>query len=312
MIQNSKNKFVYLSLFSIVVLFSVLLFVLWQLKNKSETLNEKLTNMKKLNTELLRVKSELDEKDKEIKKKDELIEAQKILIASIRKNSENLEKRYSGMLNAVNEAAKSVEQYKKRAEADEMLLAKYSKVFFLNEHYAPEHISFINSEYTDKSLRFKSEALPFLSAMLDDMKKAGLNPKIISAYRSFDQQKNLKGKYLQVYGSGANKFSADQGYSEHQLGTTVDIINKGGVLNTDFENSEEFKWLKKNAWRYGFIMSYPKNNSYYMYEPWHWRFVGVELAKYLHDNNLNFYDLSQNKINTYLIDIFDKKPIKAK
>ena len=110
-----------------------------------------------------------------------------------------------------------------------------------------------------------------------------------------------------TYGAGtANSFSADQGYSEHQLGTTVDMITSGlgGVLD-GFDTTKAYQWMLSNAYKYGFILSYPKNNNYYVYEPWHWRFVGIKFAKYLHDQKLNFYDLEQRTIDSYLVSIFD-------
>ncbi len=301
-----------------MVIFILSLLYGYKSQSKLEDLNIKFEETKKelelTKKDLSKTRKDLQNKEEEIKRKDELIEIHKTLIEALRKGNSELEKKYDSLIQATNEAAKSVELFKKRAEADEMLLAKYSKVFFLNEHYAPERLSLVPREFSQngKTLQVKSEVLPFLQAMLEDMKNEGLDPKVVSAYRSFEQQKNLKGIYLQTYGSGANKFSADQGYSEHQLGTTVDIINNGNNLTLDFENTPEFKWLKENAWRYGFILSYPKDNKYYIYEPWHWRFVGVELAKYLHDNNLHFYNLRQSKLNDYLIFIFDKKPIRVK
>ncbi len=108
------------------------------------------------------------------------------------------------------------------------------------------------------------------------------------------------------YGAGANTFSADQGYSEHQLGTTVDFSSDeiGGGL-TDFQNTKAFAWLEENAHRYGFTLSYPEANEYYIYEPWHWRFVGQELADDLYDDGKHFYDYDQRTIDEYLISIFD-------
>src|SRR3990167_1970818 len=113
--------------------------------------------------------------------------------------------------------------------------------------------------------------------------------------------------YTVVYGAGtANSFSADQGYSEHQIGTTLDFITTrlSGQL-TGFDKTEGYQWLLNNAHNFGFILSYPKNNTYYVYEPWHWRFVGVKLATYLYDNKLNFYDMDQREIDTYLANTFD-------
>ena len=66
-----------------------------------------------------------------------------------------------------------------------------------------------------------------------------------------------------------------------------------------------YQWMTDNAHKYGFVLSYPKDNSYYVYEPWHWRFVGVKLATDLHNQGKNFYDLDQRVIDTYLVNIFD-------
>lgn len=197
----------------------------------------------------------------------------------------------------------------KLSKLDPELLLKYSKVYFLNEHYIPEKLTEIDSTF-----RFKTEEPEYihgkvakkLDALLKGAKEDGIELLVVSAYRSFDEQKSLKGAYTTLYGSGANAFSADQGYSEHQLGTTVDFTTTaiGGGL-TGFQNSPSYTWLQKNAYRYGFVLSYPKDNAYYVFEPWHWRYVGEDLADDLHDKGKFFYDLDQREIDKYLISIFD-------
>ena len=97
------------------------------------------------------------------------------------------------------------------------------------------------------------------------MEKLGLTTSITSAYRSFSDQGKL-------YHPG-DLISAKPGYSEHQLGTAVDLAVK--------YPSKEWTWLDQNAHKYGFVMSYRYNQSTetgYPFEPWHWRYVGVELA----------------------------------
>jgi len=198
----------------------------------------------------------------------------------------------------------------KLSQTDKELLKKYSKVYFLNENYIPSRLSRVDPQYTllpEKEFYFHSDALPFLSAMISSAKKDGMNLKISSAYRSFEDQMLLKTGYKMIYGSGANQFSADQGYSEHQLGTTVDLTTPTlKQLTEEFDKTPEYTWLRNNAYVYGFILSYPKGNSYYEYEPWHWRFVGIALARRLHNEKKNFYDLAQREIDTYLVSIFDR------
>ncbi len=197
----------------------------------------------------------------------------------------------------------------KLAKTDEELLAKYSKVYFLNENYTPARLKQIDERYIlpgKKDQYFHAEVIGHLEDLIDAAAKDDMDLKIVSAYRSFDEQVDLKGQFTQVYGTGANAFSADQGYSEHQLGTTVDLTNPvvGGAYNS-FKDTEEYQWLLDNAYKYGFILSYPEGNSFYIFEPWHWRFVGTELARDMHRSGESFYSLDQRKINEYLLNFFE-------
>lgn len=211
--------------------------------------------------------------------------------------------------NQIKEIAGTVGTLDKLSKTDKELLQKYSRVYFLNEHYVPESLATVTPQYVFEEGRVTEvhfKILPFLEEMLKGAEAQSLPIRIVSAYRSFDDQISLKGKYLVTYGSGANQFSADQGYSEHQLGTTVDLTTvKLGSNFTQFADTEAFKWLKENAYLYGFILSYPEGNSYYQYEPWHWRFVGKKLALRLHNEDENFYDVDQRTIDNYLVTIFD-------
>jgi LAS superfamily LD-carboxypeptidase LdcB len=202
-----------------------------------------------------------------------------------------------------------VSDWEKLQGIDTELLEKYSKVYFLNENYSPRALFKVPSQYgyNPKSNYFVYDKIwPFLQEMFAAAGTAGIDLKINSAYRSFYDQADLKTYYTIVYGSGANRFSADQGYSEHQLGTTLDFSTSvpGGNIS-DFQKTATYQWLLKNAYKYGFIISYPENNSYYVFEPWHWRFVGRDLAAKLHQEGKNFYDMDQREIDTYLIKFFD-------
>jgi len=199
----------------------------------------------------------------------------------------------------------------KLSTTDPELLKKYSKIYFLNEHYIPVSLSEIGENYrSEKSnnYQFLSDALPFLQKMIDAGNSDGVSLKALSAYRSFVDQTNLKANYKVSYGAGANRFSADQGYSEHQLGTALDFstLKTKGLLE-GFDKTPEYKWLLENAYKYGFVISYPKGNAYYKFEPWHWRFVGIALATRLHDENKYFYDEDQRIIDNYLVKFFDEQ-----
>jgi zinc D-Ala-D-Ala carboxypeptidase len=203
----------------------------------------------------------------------------------------------------------NVDDLEKITLTDPELLQKYSKVYFLNEHYNPSDLETIPSKFTyntNKKYQIHEEVWPYLKDLLDDSVDAGLDLKVISAFRSFDEQTSLKGAYTVTYGVGASQFSADQGYSEHQLGTTVDFTNPTvGATFSGFSKTAEYKWLQENAHNYGFVMSYPENNTYYQFEPWHWRFVGEKLARNLYKKEQFFYDLSQREIDEYVLYLFD-------
>ena len=229
---------------------------------------------------------------------------------ALKQNSATIEQQLGNYQQQVSTVSGTVSNLQKLSKTDPQLLQKYSKVFFLNEYYAPARLTEIPSEYEysdTKQLKFQTDIWPHLKQMLDDAKKDNNNIYVFSAYRSFNEQSALKGQYKVTYGSGtANSFSADQGYSEHQLGTAVDFITTGldGTLD-GFDNTKAYEWLLANAYRYGFIISYPKDNTFYVFEPWHWRFVGVLLATDLHNQNKNFYNLDQRKIDEYLVNFFD-------
>lgn len=197
----------------------------------------------------------------------------------------------------------------KLAKTDEELLQKYSKVYFLNENYIPERLKEIDDKYILEGKNaqfFHARAIDRLEDLLRAAERADYDIKVVSAYRSFDEQTDLKGQHTQVYGSGANAFSADQGYSEHQLGTTVDLtVAEVGGTYESFAQTEAYDWLLKNAHKYGFILSYPEGNNFYVFEPWHWRFVGEDLARDLERNDDTFYDLDQREIDKYLLTLFD-------
>lgn len=225
-------------------------------------------------------------------------------------NIEAIQNRLGGFEKTVGTISGTVGVLEKLSKTDPELLQKYSKVFFLNEHYAPERLLEINQQYVYSNTRpekIHALVLPYLNSMFAAAQGAGTPLFVKSAYRSFDEQASLKSSYSVTYGAGtANQFSADQGYSEHQLGTTVDFITTGqsGQLE-GFDKTNAYQWLLANAYRYGFVLSYPKGNKYYVFEPWHWRYVGVKLATYLYEQKKNFYDMEQREIDEYLAVIFD-------
>lgn len=113
-----------------------------------------------------------------------------------------------------------------------------------------------------------------------------------SGYRSYNTQVSLYGAYVSSQGQeAADKFSAKPGQSEHQTGLAMDITCSAMnfQLDTSFGDTEEGKWVADNAYRFGFVIRYPKGKediTGYQYEPWHLRYVGLSLAKEIHESQL--------------------------
>jgi D-alanyl-D-alanine carboxypeptidase len=131
--------------------------------------------------------------------------------------------------------------------------------------------------------------------MKNDAEKDNIFIKITSAFRSYETQKSLYQAKEKV-SDDPGMYLAEPGRSEHQLGTAIDISGSSvdyGRATMKFENSIEDTWLENNAHKYGFIQSYPKGKESitgYGYEPWHYRYVGIENAKYIKENNITILE----------------------
>lgn len=141
--------------------------------------------------------------------------------------------------------------------------------------------------------RFATSAYEHLVDLYTAAKDAGHNMRITSAYRSYQDQQNVYESWVQYemgFGksraqaeSDANTYSALPGFSEHQLGITADISSLDciGIETVCSSNERFWTWLKDNAHKFGFVMSYPPGkdeSTGYIHEPWHYRFIGLELA----------------------------------
>ena len=143
--------------------------------------------------------------------------------------------------------------------------------------------------------QIRQVALQPLVQMIDDMQADALHPQILSAYRSYSAQSIAWHKWNEQYPEHANIISAPPGRSEHQLGTVVDfgspelaaIVGQEDIeFHTYFYKTSEGKWLAENAHKYGFTLSFPAeafDTTGFYFEPWHYRYVGVEMATLLHD-----------------------------
>ena len=172
----------------------------------------------------------------------------------------------------------------------------------LSSSFAPDVSEIINGQY------FDSRAVDPLYAMLDAAKMQGFSTYVSTAYRPFSTQAYIfNGKASQIaWPDGdlaeaeimARKIVAYPGTSEHQLGLAVDIIDSANtpLIAEDVEDMSLLVWLKEHCHEYGFILRYPKDKQEITgwYEPWHFRYVGVEAATFIMENELcleEFLDL---------------------
>ncbi len=162
-------------------------------------------------------------------------------------------------------------------------LALVTKETMLKSSYTPTDLQRIpDYMYPARELWLREEALRQLEQLWQAASDEGVTLTIISAYRSYDYQKTLFQNYANSYGEeAANRFSARPGQSEHQLGTTVDFGGTAVDLKAAYADTDQGRWLAENAYKFGFAMSYPKGKEEitgYIFEPWHYRYIGLEAA----------------------------------
>lgn len=168
----------------------------------------------------------------------------------------------------------------------------------LSLDYVPNNLYVVDDNlnnfhhYLDPSLKpmLRKELKSDLEKMLDDASKCGFSIVVDSGYRSSSYQEKLLEKLVKEKGELAYLLIARPGCSEHQTGLAVDFAYLyDGVYNDDVkEEDKEAQWLKNNAWKYGFILRYPKGKEHitgYSFEPWHFRYVG-SIAEEIYKKNI--------------------------
>ncbi|MFS0836979.1 D-alanyl-D-alanine carboxypeptidase family protein [Paenibacillus sp. 1P03SA] len=175
------------------------------------------------------------------------------------------------------------------AAKPESMTVLVNKQFKLPDTYKPSDlvypsVNFVFAEKIEKRM-MRKEAAGALENMFDAAKKAGTPLAGVSAYRSHSTQTTLFNRYVQKDGEdAAKKYSAVPGHSEHETGLAIDVAGSTGKCAAEdcFGGTPEAKWLEDHAHEYGFIIRYPKGKESvtgYQYEPWHLRYVGIQMAK---------------------------------
>lgn len=165
-------------------------------------------------------------------------------------------------------------------------------ILTLGPKYRPPDLVSVSQAVAGGGL-IREVAIDDLNAMADAARKNGTPIKALSPFRGYKQQVNLfysyAGRDLSNFES-AITYSARPGHSEHQTGLAIDFGSIGDTrLTSNWEVTPAGGWMAKNAWKYGWLMSYPdgeKDDVCYRYEPWHYRYVGREMAAEIHDSGL--------------------------
>ncbi len=173
----------------------------------------------------------------------------------------------------------------------------------LGKSYSPSDLKQLECRTAaDKKVELCATAADALYAMMKAMELEGIvNFSVTSGYRSYSYQAQLFEKYINDHMTNeglsreeaeakALTYSAPAGASEHQTGLCVDFLEKNKTdLDESFEKTDAFKWLSENAYKYGFILRYPRDKAEiteYQYEPWHYRFVGRTAAAEIYSSGL--------------------------
>ena len=232
-----------------------------------------------------------------------------VIVIAVLTRIPNLDRWMENTLYADNDRAikKKKEQEKKEREIQIKEVKKIEEEGFnilllvnaehkLPENYEIEPVPFL----TEYQQSVDIHCFKLAKKMLEDCRKAG-NPAVLcSSYRAHEKQVQLFEEEMQKYifqgysekkaRKKAGKAVAVPGTSEHELGLAMDIVDRYyQLLNEGQENTPTQQWLMENSYKYGFILRYPKDKTDItgiIYEPWHYRFVGKEAAKYIYEHNL--------------------------
>jgi len=170
----------------------------------------------------------------------------------------------------------------------------YAVYALVNKHFTlPPDWEPYDFESIGHGHRLRAEAAEQFLLMRDAISEDGMRLAVISSFRSYQTQRNTHSRGVRRSGlESADRQFARAGHSEHQSGLAVDILHRTGysfMTQARFENRREFEWLLDNAHNFGFILRYPYEYTHihgYIFEPWHWRFVGVDIATAMHSRGI--------------------------
>ncbi|MBM7619375.1 LAS superfamily LD-carboxypeptidase LdcB [Bacillus tianshenii] len=204
---------------------------------------------------------------------------------------------------ALDEEYFTVLNQEKVIENTDNILLVVNKNQALPADYVPADLTIPNVAFSFEGDYEKKYLREEAARALEDLFAAATSENVelfaVSGYRSYETQYGVYNSYVKKWGEEkTNTFSAIPGHSEHQTGLTMDISSRSNALDLteEFGETPEGQWVKQNAYKHGFIIRYPKGKEVvtgYQYEPWHLRYVGKEVAEYIHKHDITleeFFD----------------------
>lgn len=191
------------------------------------------------------------------------------------------------------------------AEKYLVLINKLSK---LEEDYIPADLVSLSDlkVNTSGNIMLRKDPAEAVLELQNDLNKQGVTIRVNSGWRDFKSQEGALAYWINALGfNQGSKYAAPIGGSEHHLGTVVDIVSSENnyKLLPSYTNTKLHRFMSENAYKYGFVLSFPKgqeNITGYTYEPWHYRYVGLETAKFLKENNITLVEYL-HRINNYCL-----------
>lgn len=199
---------------------------------------------------------------------------------------------YSLVVSLINTGANNdTYTHTKKTDMDKGYAILVNKYYSLPDKYAPDDVVEMSNCYAYPGNSIRKDVYTAFKEMSAKAKEDGINLIVNSSYRDYEAQKKIYEEYEDKKGQDyADKYAARPNFSEHQTGLSLDIFTLGSNMS-NFENTDAFKWLQGNSYKYGFILRYPKdkeNITGYSYESWHYRYLGKKLAKKVYDSGLTY------------------------
>lgn len=175
------------------------------------------------------------------------------------------------------------------ADLSKKELVLVNKYYKLESDYEPDDITLISSQYSYSGKYISESIIDDIENLIDASKESGFKLIVSAGYRSYKDQESIYDNYKINNGiREADEFVSRPGHSDYQTGLSLDIEPYAKIVDNVNEN-EEYKWLIDNMHKYGFIQRFPEGKESitgFKYSPWHLRYVGVDAATYIHNNNI--------------------------